>query len=166
MFFFFFMSFLQRKFLKIHSVYDKSVGHPLRIRASKLLGGKYFHNLKYLTVKGTLLKLPTEKQLSPGLTAPVRTWWRFMTPVYRSRVYLLPLSFLHKTLPLQVRFMRNRRRYLFIFLSCKFTSVSHQTCWLLGREGKNINREWVLLVRIKFMRIFILIRIIFNVHHV
>lgn len=30
------------------------------------------------TVNGRLLTLPTEKQLSPGLTAPVSTWWRFM----------------------------------------------------------------------------------------
>lgn len=32
----------------------------------------------FLTVNGTLFMLPTEKQWSPGLTAPVSTWCRFI----------------------------------------------------------------------------------------
>lgn len=36
--------------------------------------------------------LPTEKQLSPGLTAPVRTWWRFMTIIYDALQVFRPFS--------------------------------------------------------------------------
>lgn len=39
---------------------------------------RVWHWWRVFTVNGRLLTLPTEKQLSPGLTAPVSTWWRFM----------------------------------------------------------------------------------------
>lgn len=43
-------------------------------------------------MNGTLLILPTEKQLSPGLTAPVRTWWRFMTVICGALQVFPPFS--------------------------------------------------------------------------
>lgn len=46
---------------------------PIRLTTSEWLEEEYFQSWKCLTVNGTLLKFPTEKQLSPGLTAPVRT---------------------------------------------------------------------------------------------
>lgn len=117
------------------------VGHPLRIRAPKWLEGKYFQSWKYLTVNGTLLKLPTEKQLSPGLTAPVRTWWRFMTLVYSPLVFLPPLSFL--TTPSHSRWHSWEtmgRMCSSLSVACNFTSVCLQArCKEEKREIKTVS---------------------------